>query len=728
MSARATGGSEPLDDGGLPDLAEALGREPTPTEVAAAAELTSERCAERTARWALATLAPSPDDITACARGGVFSIALGEGLAAVLCVAPGESSRPGLAARADAAVGRALLRAAAAGGRPAAVVDAIRLPGSEEPGARAAVAMAIEGVAHAAATAGVPVLGGDLALDVACAGGPSVAAFCCALLPAGEEAARPPLHDGDPLLLVGARPGGASSLALAAGGEVCAPEIEHAFRRRQLIDASEELRRRRLAREIEPVVGCGGIARAAAAIGRRVEAGIELEREALRRLAAGAPVGEAALAEAREELLLVVVPAEGEPAAIEVATGLGLDAEPIGRLAAARATLRIADEGGCDGIDLPIELLANPTPRARRTSEPPTASPGRELRLGELHEPRDYATALRVVATAPNLASRRVLYEQLDSFTGGATALHPGADAAVLRCPGTALQIGLTVDSAARFAALDPYVGACISVCESARNLVAIGAKPAGAAVWIDAGPIDRPEVIWQLQQTVGGLRDATVAFGVPVLDRGVRFSEDAADPPLPPAPTVAMIGVLQAQVALTPWFKASGDLIFLLGRTRDELAGAEFAAVVHGMTGGTPPWVDLEAERLLHQVVLAAASRSLLASAHDVSTGGVAMAVVEGCCSAPDGVAARGARIRPDETMRPDAWLFGESQARMLVTARRETAALLRELASDAGVAIALIGEVGGTMLDIEGLVTVSVAELKAAWGTALGGWLDAR
>ena len=142
---------------------------------------------------------------------------------------------------------------------------------------------------------------------------------------------------------------------------------------------------------------------------------------------------------------------------------------------------------------------------------------------------------------------------------------------------------------------------------------------------------------------------------------------------------------------------------------------------MIHGNTQGLPPWVDLEAERRLHHVVLEAAARDLLSSAHDLSEGGLAIALAECCFLAPDGLPALGARIRVDETMRADAFLFGESQARMLVSVRREHVATVRDLANDAGVAVAVLGDVGGGMLEFDGLASVSVAELRAVWDSAL-------
>jgi phosphoribosylformylglycinamidine synthase len=322
---------------------------------------------------------------------------------------------------------------------------------------------------------------------------------------------------------------------------------------------------------------------------------------------------------------------------------------------------------------------------------------------------------------SPNLCSRRWVYQQYDHYVGAATALHPGGDAAVVKLLGTDLHVAMTVDCNARYAALDPYLGACLAVCEAARNLVATGAEPLAISDCLNFGSPERPEVMWQFEQAIAGIRDACSAFETPVVSGNVSFYNETEGRAIPPTPTIAMVGLLRVARPITPWFKGDGDVLMLLGRTREELSGSEYAAVVHGNTQGSPPWVDLEAERRLHHVVLEAASRDLLRSAHDLSEGGLAIALAECCFLSPEGLPARGARVRVDESMRPDAFLFSESQARMLVSVRREHVAPLRDLAGEADVAVAVIGEVGGGMLEFDGLASVPVAELRATWDSAL-------
>jgi phosphoribosylformylglycinamidine synthase len=415
--------------------------------------------------------------------------------------------------------------------------------------------------------------------------------------------------------------------------------------------------------------------------------------------------------------MLLVTKPENVDAIRAVCDKWDLESAVIGRLTDDR-TYRVKRHGK-EVIALPVDLLADPPALQRPSAEP--AESTAEFRLDDLPEPRDYAQVLRQLIASPNLCSRRWVYQQYDHYVGAATTVHPGADAAVVRVLGTDLQVAMTVDCNARYTLLDPYLGACLAVCEAARNLVAVGAEPLAISDCLNFGSPERPEIMWQFEQAIAGIRDACAAFETPVVSGNVSFYNETDGRGIPPTPTIAMVGLLRTPQPLTPWFKAEGDVIMLLGRTREEISGSEYAAVVHGNTQGLPPWVDLEAERRLQQVVLEAAGRDLLRSAHDLSEGGLAIALAECCFLAPEGIPALGARIRVDETMRADAFLFGESQARMLVSVRREHVATVRDLANEAGVAVAVLGDVGGGMLEFDGLASVSVAELRSVWDSAL-------
>jgi phosphoribosylformylglycinamidine synthase len=224
---------------------------------------------------------------------------------------------------------------------------------------------------------------------------------------------------------------------------------------------------------------------------------------------------------------------------------------------------------------------------------------------------------------------------------------------------------------------------------------------------------------MWEFQQAIAGIRDACLALETPVVSGNVSFNNETEGRNIPPTPTIAMVGLLDdVELFLTPWWRAEGDAILLLGRTREELGGSEYLAVVHGQTRGTPPWIDLEAERRLHRVVLTAAQERILRSAHDVAEGGLAVAFAECSFGGPR----LGARIALEAGMRGDALLFGESQSRMLVSVRRKSLNQLRDIARREEVPCEVLGEVRGHAIVIDGLVDLPVEAARERWRRALG------
>jgi phosphoribosylformylglycinamidine synthase len=206
----------------------------------------------------------------------------------------------------------------------------------------------------------------------------------------------------------------------------------------------------------------------------------------------------------------------------------------------------------------------------------------------------------------------------------------------------------------------------------------------------------------------------------VPIVSGNVSFYNETDGRPIPPTPTIAMVGLLtDVGHHTTQWFKSEGDVIVMLGRTREELGGSEYLAVVHDLVRGTPPWIDLAVEMQVQQVCLQAIRDGIVRSAHDISEGGLAVAVAEACIGAPD--EPLGAEIEMDADIRPDAWLFGESQSRIVLSVRRKHVSRLRDLARAADVPLTVLGEVRGRRLRIGSLIDVPASDLRRAWTEAL-------
>jgi phosphoribosylformylglycinamidine synthase len=305
-------------------------------------------------------------------------------------------------------------------------------------------------------------------------------------------------------------------------------------------------------------------------------------------------------------------------------------------------------------------------------------------------------------------------------MVGTNTVERPGGDAAVMRIKGTSKAIALKSDVNPFFCACDPYRGAAIAVVEAARSIAATGARPLAITDCLNFGNPERPEIMGQFEAAIRGLSDACRALSTPVVSGNVSFYNETDGRPIPPTPTVGMVGLLE-DVALVVRiaFRREGDAVALLGDTRDELGASEFLRTIHGRDDGPCPDVDLDAERRLVELLLQLASQGRLASAHDVSDGGLAIALAESSMSG-----GLGARVQLEPGIRLSALLFGESTGRAIVTFTASQESAVRSAAGEAGVPVRVIGRVESDRLRIlagqESLVDEPVAGLRELWTTA--------
>jgi phosphoribosylformylglycinamidine synthase len=316
------------------------------------------------------------------------------------------------------------------------------------------------------------------------------------------------------------------------------------------------------------------------------------------------------------------------------------------------------------------------------------------------------------MAAAPNLADKGWITDQYDRYVLGNTVLAMPDDAGMLRLAEDSNRgIALAMDGSGRYTRLDPYHGAQLALAEAYRNVAAAGAQPVAVTDCLNFGSPEDPEVMWQFAEAVRGLADACYELGVPVTGGNVSFYNQTGATPINPTPVIGVLGLLDdVRCRRRIGFAADGDEVYLLGVTRDEFGGSEWAHVAHDHLGGRPPGVDLAAERALADVLVQTARSGLVNTAHDLSDGGLAQALVE--CCVRDG---HGAQIRLPEGLDPFVALFAESVARAVVTVAAGDGAALQRLAGARGLACTRLGQVAGSQLEIAGLFAVDVDELRA-------------
>ncbi|MGH8860867.1 MAG: AIR synthase-related protein, partial [Jatrophihabitantaceae bacterium] len=375
-------------------------------------------------------------------------------------------------------------------------------------------------------------------------------------------------------------------------------------------------------------------------------------------------------------------------------------------------------------VDLPPATAANDGPVYHRAIERPLDQDVLQAHDGHnLPRPRGgdelRATVLRL-AGSPNLADKSWVTDQYDRFVLGNTVLAQPENAGMVRLDeSTARGIALSVDGNSRYARLDPYAGAQLALAEAYRNVAATGARPLAVTNCLNFGSPEDPAVMWQFAEAVRGVADGCRVLGTPVTGGNVSFYNQTGTTAILPTPVVGVLGVIDDVTRRTrQGFSLDRAVIYLLGDTRDEFGGSEWANVVHGYLGGRPPAVDLERERLLADVLIECARDGLIASAHDLSEGGLAQGLVE---AAVHGGA--GATITLPDDLDPFVALFSESAGRAVVSVPRLEQERFAELCAARGLPARHLGSIDvlGPALDVRGQFSIPLRELRSAWTATL-------
>ena len=709
-------------------LCDAIGRVPNLVELGVCSVMWSEHCSYKSSRAVLRGLPTSGPRVLQGPGENAGAISIGDGLAVVFkieshnhpsYIEPYQGAATG--------VGGILRDVFTMGARPIGNLNSLRFGSFDHPRTRYLVGGVVSGIGGYGNCVGVPTVGGEIYFDKAYNENILVNAFTIGLVRADRIFRARAAGVGNPVIYVGSKTGrdgihGASLLASAEFDETSdqkrpTVQVGDPFTEKLLIEACLELMEKDAIVAIQDM-GAAGLTSSSVEMAARGELGISIDLDLVPKRDAQISPYEILLSESQERML-IVARAGAEHEVMEIFSRWDLDAVVIGTVTDDQM-LRVR-AAGQEVVALPLDPLANGAPVYERPAAPPDALEDlQRLDLSQLPLPGDYGQTLLRLLASPNIASKRWAFRQYDSLVGSNTVVGPGSDSAILRIKGTTKAIALSVDCNSRYCYLDPYVGAMTAVVEAARNVVCGGAEPIGVTDCLNFGNPEKPEIMWQFREAVRGLRDACNALSVPIVSGNVSFYNETDGRPIPPTPTVAMVGLL-ADVAhhTTQWFKSEGDVVVLLGRTREELGGSEYLALERDLVRGTPPWIDLSVEIQVQRVCLQAIREGIVRSAHDVSEGGLAVALAEACMSGPG--EALGAEIEMEAAIRPDAWLFGESQSRVVLSVRRKHLSRVRELARVADVPCATIGEVRGRRLRIGTLIDVSTADLRHAWADAL-------
>ena len=709
-------------------IVDVLGREPNYTELGVFSVMWSEHCSYKSSRPYLKQLPTQGAHVLQGPGENAGVVDIGDGLAVAFkmeshnhpsFIEPYQGAATG--------VGGILRDIFTMGARPIASLNSLRFGSIDHPRTPYLLAGVVAGIGGYGNCIGVPTVGGEVYFDESYNANILVNAFSLGIVKKKRIFTGIAKGVGNPVIYVGSKTGRDGIHGATMASESFSEEKEQRrptvqvgdpFTEKLLLEACLELMEKDYIVGIQDM-GAAGLTSSSSEMAGRGGTGIELDLSRVPLREAGMSPYEILLSESQERMLLVAKKGT-ENEVRQIFEKWDLDAVVIGRVTGDRQFRAVFE--GAEIACIPIRALTKDAPVYQRpASRPANQDQLQQLDLSAVAEPADLGAVLKRILGSPNIASKEPVYRQYDYYVRSNTVVAPGADAAVIRIKGTHKGLALTVDGNSRYCFLDPYVGGALAVAEAARNLACVGARPVGLTDCLNFGSPENPEVMWQFSQVIQGMRDACIALEVPVVSGNVSFYNETDGVPIYPTPTVGMVGsVERVERIVTPWFKSAGDVIVLLGRTREELGGSEYLKLVHGLVKGTPPWIDLKLEEAVQSCCLEAIERQIIRSAHDTSEGGLAVALAECCVGGPD--KPLGARIESREMIRADALLFSESQSRIVVSVAERDVTQLQEIAARLNVPVQVIGSVGGTRLVIQPLLQLPVDELRTIWTSGLG------
>ncbi len=605
------------------------------------------------------------------------------------------------------------------GARPIALLDSLRFGELSDPKAKKLFVGVVAGISHYGNCVGVPTVGGDIYFEDAYTDNCLVNVMCVGLVKRSELKRAIAAGVGNKILLVGARTGrdgihGATFASEDLVGETEAKrpnvQVGDPFTAKSLIEATLEVCRFPELIGLQDL-GAGGLSTAPAEMAARGGVGIVLDIEEVPLRDPTMRPYEILLSESQERMVLCVK-ASSEQKFLQTFRKWGLEAAVIGEVIAERV-YRVRHEGRVIA-EVPIELLVGGVPDL--TPQPPSLKGKGEfpsLFRGGGRGEGSWPQCLRALLRSPTIASKRWVWEQYDHMVQTNTVIGPGAhDAALLRVKGERFGIALTMGGNGRYCQLDPYEGGVRAVCEAVHNLVSVGAEPLGITDCLNfANPTD-PEVLWSFEQTIRGMAEAARAFELPFVSGNVSFYNQSETRRIYPTPMVGMIGLLRDLERRVPMgFQREGDRIYLVGKLLGKVGGSEFLKVFYNFIGGELEKTDLALEVTLIKALLEATRRGVIASAHDVSDGGLLVALAEK--SFAKGL---GARLEIEDLS--EEYLFGEWPTRFVVTVHPEHELEFREILGS--VPHRRLGTVEGSELELGGQ-SVSIKELYSIYESAL-------
>ncbi|MDR1323431.1 MAG: phosphoribosylformylglycinamidine synthase subunit PurL, partial [Candidatus Margulisbacteria bacterium] len=628
------------------------------------------------------------------------------------------------------------------GARPIASLNSLRFGsiGPDNPRMNYLFNGVVGGIAGYGNCIGVPTVGGEIYFSDSYGTNILVNAMCVGVVQSGSE----PVDElygpivrgkaaglGNKVLYVGADTGrdgihGATFASVEISKETeekrSSVQVGDPFKEKVLLEACLELVKTGIVIGMQDM-GAAGLTSSTSEMASRSGSGIDLYLDKVPQREKNMTPYEMLLSESQERMVVIVEKGR-EQTAYDIFSRWGLHAVEIGEIVKGdklRCIFQneIVAEVSARSLadDAPVYECAEAEPYYLKEVQKVKIET-----LPDLSKAKAEETLLALLAV-PNIASKRCVYEQYDHMVQTNTVVAPGAaDAAVLRLKGSDKKIALTTDCNARYTYLDPYTGGAAAVAEAARNLACVGARPLGATDCLNFANPEKPENFWSMRRVCQGIADACRAFDAPIISGNVSMYNESSLGPIYPTPVIGLTGVIEPDTPrITMQFQNAGDLIFQIGWTRNAIGGTEYLKLQHDMEAGLPPHIDLRQEKALQEFLIDSIEQGVLHSAHDLSEGGLLVALAESAV-----VSGRGAEVQlMSGKLRLDALLFAETQARAIVSVVPDKLSVLQKLVAKHNVHAQSVGKVQAenfsVTVDGEKLIDLSVAKMADKYYNAI-------
>ncbi|OGX16465.1 MAG: phosphoribosylformylglycinamidine synthase II [Omnitrophica WOR_2 bacterium RBG_13_41_10] len=704
-----------------------LGRQPNYTELGMFSAMWSEHCSYKNSKPVLKLFPTKGKQVIQGPGENAGVVDIGDGLGVVFKIESHNHPSAVEPYAASATGGGGCIRDIfTMGARPIGLLDSLRLGRLDKERVKFLFKNIIRGFTDYANVVEIPVLGGEIYFDESYEGNPLVNAMTIGIVKTKKIIKARATGVDNLVLIVGGATGrdGVEGAAFASAGldeeaakKSSAVAIGDPKMGRILREACLELIAKGLVLGMQDM-GAAGLTCSTCETAYKAGTGIEIDISLVPRKEEGMNAYEVMLSESQERMLVIVDKSKIQEVK-KVLTKWDVPVDVIGRVTDDGVVC--VKEDGRVVAEIPAAFLVEAPVYHRKTARPKYLTQVNKLNLSRIKQSKGYNGALLKLLSNPTIASKAWVFKHGDPKVRGNVLLGPGSDAGIASVPGTKKAIAVTTDCNSTYCYLDPYKGGEIAVAEAARNLVCSGAKPLAITDGINFGSPKNPEVFWQFKQAALGISCACRALNTPVVSGNVSFNNENPKGSIDPTPIVGMVGLIKDKAKIvTQYFKSNQDVILLLGKNKEELGGSEFLKTVYGLKKGKCPNIDLGLEKKVQKTTLEAIEKGLVRSAHDCSEGGLAVALAECCVSNPKKKI--GAKVNlKTANIRTDALLFGESQSRIILSAKAKDAKKIIQIARKNKAPAAIIGQVGGNKLIIDRSVNLSLADLYKAWHQAI-------